>query len=338
MNNHKVLVFCVALISVMKFLCGQGHQNRLFEHDCKNVMTRCRYQDNHPRLSFSNGSPADLNFAKCCISAKKNTLTELTYQYFEVNKAENIFQKLTKLKMLTLCDCLHCTYFPSDMFHGTNLVTLYIQRTNLTTIPVFHGLATLESLSLEHSLLSYLPESNFTIYPKLETVRFRDNDISNISSKSFYGTEIRSLTLSQNLLTCVPMLLGLEKSLTILNLNKNQITFCDNKYTVIFTDLSQLTLNQNKLNRLPNIIFVAPNVTVLDLQNNQFKIIHYNLSFTPRLEKLFSRFNDFLCICVLPQTRKNYIESLLIADYTAKFNTDINCCYSTQVKTASQSK
>ncbi|XP_012994283.2 leucine-rich repeat-containing G-protein coupled receptor 5-like isoform X2 [Esox lucius] len=129
--------------------------------------------------------------------------------YFYNNPIQSVgksaFQNLPELQMLALRGATEVTEFP-DLTGTNSLETLAVTGTHISTLPrnLCDLLPNLVQLDLSHNLIQHLPR--FSGCRKIQKIDLRHNHIHEVLADIFLGlTELRTLDLSFNLLSSVPL-------------------------------------------------------------------------------------------------------------------------------------
>jgi len=208
-----------------------------------------------------------------------------------------LFDNLTKLSELQMIYCQKCDKLPTSAFDGTPLVRLNITSGDLVNIPQLANLKSMKYFFLDCNKITELYGKQFSKYPELTLVSLRNNMITKISDNAFTGTKLNTLHLSNNSLKCMPEFKGVELTLSVLHIERNRATNCENKNYTLMQGLQILQAEFNRYIQLPKILTQAPNLLLLFIQYN-------NLTSLPDLTHLFPKaisldiaHNPLVCSC-----------------------------------------
>ena len=157
------------------------------------------------------------------------------------------------------------------------------------------------SISLCNLFLTEVGENVFSRCKKLLNVLLEQNQISNVSSSAFNGTNIKLLNLDRNRLICIPNVAMLAHSLSAFYIKNNLLNMCQkgNIYNIQFAKLGFLHLNDNALSHLSEmtILFASPYLKFLVLEGNQLTQLDDLQSLYPHLVQLRLWDNPITCYC-----------------------------------------
>ena len=159
-------------------------------------------------------------------------------------------------------------------FHGlSSLENLSIGSNPLATLPsgIFDGLSSLKLLSLDHNSLTALPDGVFRRLSSLEQLNLASNSLSEIPEGVFHGlSSLKLLSLSGNSLTELPegIFRGL-RSLEMLWLGFNSLNRLPEEVFHGLVSLKELLLEWNLFRELPDRLFHGlGNLESLSLEGN----------------------------------------------------------------------
>ncbi|MEW6055008.1 MAG: leucine-rich repeat domain-containing protein [Bdellovibrionota bacterium] len=184
---------------------------------------------------------------------------------------------------------------------------------------IFSGLDKLETLTIEDSKLSIIPDDMFSKLENLKWLVFERNHIRKVSERAFSGMpKLEMLAMQLNRIGLLPHRLFPDTSfVATVSLYGNEISRLPEGFFTGLPRLKELLLTRNKLKRLPDKLFVGLTALLtLDLEKNLLKTIpaqiltdlpnlrRINLDQNPidpsELRKLKALLGDKLSFCSRP--------------------------------------
>ena len=168
----------------------------------------------------------------------------------------------------------------------------------------------IRTISLQRNNITEIGDNIFSNLKHLRSVKMRQNRIDKVSKTAFRGTKVHTIDLSHNLLSCIPDLSVIIRSLRYLFLSYNKIQAdCVELLGSVVNDvpfpkLRTLNLDGNSLTKLPKICHSAPNLEYLYLHSNKLTRIEDMTIVSPKLKSLTAGNNPLLCDCHLVWLKK----------------------------------
>lgn len=204
------------------------------------------------------------------------------------------------------------TQFPTELFGGTTVRSLIFSGNNMTRLSS-EALATLrpslEHLGVVNNSLTEVP--SLEGFPRLQSLDFSGNQISELTEGIFADISLQSLQMSRNRVCSLGRnsLNETRSSLALLDLSHNCLTKVPAQNIRGFPRLATVDLSFNEIVDLQNLQFTnLPSLTEVRLQSNKISQV-WPLAFmnVPHLQHLYLQDNQ---ISVLEANKFQSLEAL----------------------------
>ncbi len=217
---------------------------------------------------------------------KLTKLTELSLSNNYITSVPESIGELTHLKNLFL-DNNKLDSIPDTICNLNNLNILFLNNNSLTNIPTEIGkLQSLTILNISHNQLSSIPNTIGNL-KYLRIFLLRHNQLSSIPDEIGKLVQLTQLELTHNQFTTIPDTIGKLKKLMKLELGYNQITRIPNSFGNLNKKLTILNLENNQLTHIPsfkqfynlkNLNILNNNISTLPTDMNEIPLIKYHIN------------------------------------------------------------
>ena len=159
----------------------------------------------------------------------------------------------------------------SYYFQNTGITVLDLTDCALSSIPNIKDIAgTLIHLELDSNIVQRVSATALTDLYSLTTLDLRNNLLHSIADPAFYNTSIATMYLSDNNLKEVPYLLDICPTLTLLDLQNNQISHLSPIQFQHCSHLTHLRLSGNSITVIPDLSEQLLSLSDLDMYSMTF--------------------------------------------------------------------
>ena len=199
----------------------------------------------------------------------------LDYNNFSAAPVPDFLANFSNLTQLRLSSCGLNGTFPEKIFQVRTLQILDLSNNKLLqgSLPEFPQGGSLETLVLSDTKFSGILPNSIGNLKRLTTIELRDCDFRGAIPNSMADlTQLVYLDFSNNKFSGSISPLSLSKSLTHINLSRNNLTgpissfHWDGLVNLVVLDLRNNSLNGS----LPTQLFSLPSLQMIQLSNNQF--------------------------------------------------------------------
>jgi len=180
--------------------------------------------------------------------------------------------------------------FPKKILENTQLKILMLDDNRLTLPTTIGKLKNLKHIDLDYNKIDTLPLQLFQM-ENLRTLSLSDNLIAIIPSEIWQLKNLNYLDLFYNKLSTLPATIGQLKSLRVLDLSYNQLCILPEELWQL-KNLTKLYLNSIQLSSLPKSISQLEKLKEIDLYGNQINTLPVEITQLKNLQKLDLSYNQ----------------------------------------------
>lgn len=139
--------------------------------------------------------------------------------------------------------------------------------------------------------VNFLLSSPFQLLGNLWNLRLEGNQINTPTRKNFRGLSLKELSLGSNGITFFPDLIFVRKTLQVLLIEGNSITYIPEHLLDQMVALTQLSLHKNQLSTIPDVKGPGKTLVKLRLEENNFRQFPKISNIGRNLQYLYINYN-----------------------------------------------